>query len=237
MFEIASTKLTHYTLPLYPALALLIAMAMIALRDTAPGLGERLMRGLGVLTWLAASVIVGAALVWLALSFDDQGVTAFHIALLTLLGLIAIIAAGLMLFRHPQAAMAATGLAGAVFAWGLFEGTLPRLEALQLSPRASQLLDDLDLHPRLDGAPPVALYGYNEPSLVFLLGTDTIHAEAAGMAAWMAAAPGHVAIVDEENQAAFLAAAQQTRLSVLATLDGFNYSNNKATTLTVYISE
>jgi len=237
VFEIASTKLTHYTLPLYPALAFLIALSVLTLRDAAPGFAERLMRGLGILTWLGASLVVGAVLVWLVQSFDDHGLTVFHIALLALLAIVAMIAAGLMLLRRPAAAMAAASLAGAILAWGLFEGTLPRLEALHLSPRASQLLDDMDLHPRLDGAPPVALYGYNEPSLVFLLGTATIHAEADGMAAWMAVAPGHVAIVNEENQEAFLAATQETPLSVLATLDGFNYSNNKASTLTVYISE
>ncbi|WP_205967482.1 ArnT family glycosyltransferase [Aquisalinus luteolus] len=237
LFEIASTKLTHYTLPLYPALAVLIALSVLSLREVIPGPGERIMRGIGILTCAGASLVVGAALVWLVISFDDHGLTAFHVALLGVLGIIAITAGALMSLRRPAAAMAAASLAGAVLAWGLFEGILPRLEALHLTPRVSRLLDDLDLHPRLDGAPPVALYGYNEPSLVFLLGTDTIHAEAEGMAAWIAAAPGHVAIVDEENQAAFLAATQQTRLSVLATLDGFNYSNNKASTLTVYISE
>nr|WP_241735830.1 glycosyltransferase family 39 protein [Aquisalinus flavus] len=237
VFEIASTKLTHYTLPLYPALALLIALSMLDLRACASGIGERLMRGLGILTWAGATIVVGAVLIWLAMSFDDHGLTGFHVTLLALLGMIATSAAALLIFRRPAAAMATASLAGAVLAWGLFEGMLPRLEALHLSPRASQLLDDLDLHPRLDGAPPVALYGYNEPSLVFLLGTDTIHAEAEGMAAWMAAAPGHVAIVDEENREAFLAATQQIRLSIIATLDGFNYSNNKAATLTVYISE
>lgn len=237
VFEIASTKLTHYTLPLYPALALLIALSVLALRDAAAGPAERIMRGLGVVAWTGASVAVGAVLVWLALSFDDDGVTGFHLGLLTLLAIIAIGAAALMMMRQPRAVLAASSLAGAVLAWGLFEGMLPRLEALHLSPRVSQLLDDLDRHPRLDGAPPVALYGYNEPSLVFLLGTETLHAEAEGMASWMAAAPGHVAIVDDENRAAFLAAAQQTRLSLVATLDGFNYSNNKAATLSVYISE
>ena len=83
------------------------------------------------------------------------------------------------------------------------------------------------------GGGQLASAGFHEPSLPFLLGTDTRlvrgGAEAAG---FLAETPGGRALVRDRDDEAFRAARPEARL--LATIEGFNYSRGQRVRLFLY---
>jgi hypothetical protein len=84
---------------------------------------------------------------------------------------------------------------------------------------------------------PAISVGFQEPSLVFMLGSATVLTDDATAAAeHLARTPGAVAIVDEDAASGFAAAAQARGLA-LAALDrvsGLNYSNGQRVTLAIF---
>jgi 4-amino-4-deoxy-L-arabinose transferase-like glycosyltransferase len=64
VFELISTKLPHYTMPLYPALCLLSARAVYAAETgTLPGLHDRLTR-IGLWVWTAFGLVLSVFTFW-----------------------------------------------------------------------------------------------------------------------------------------------------------------------------
>ncbi|MGB3456415.1 MAG: glycosyltransferase family 39 protein [Litorimonas sp.] len=149
LLEFVPTKLPHYTLPLYPALALLAAAGWVRLER-----GKAAWAGLVIaaLIGLVLSVAVSAA----ASTSPRPGPDIWIAAGLGVLSLLALD----LLWRGRKTAgpLAAALFIGAGFA------------ALSRSPL-------LDLSPRLVAAAPegvrIVSPDYREPSLVFLAGTDT----------------------------------------------------------------
>ncbi len=90
----------------------------------------------------------------------------------------------LMVMRRRGAALVAAMLTALIFYPTLMWGVAPRLEKIWVSPRLAALVAK-DKRP---GDPPVVTSGYDEPSLIFLLGTDDAHRHGAGEAAEIAAA-------------------------------------------------
>jgi 4-amino-4-deoxy-L-arabinose transferase-like glycosyltransferase len=218
LLELVPTKLPHYALPLYPALALLAATALT--EDTAP----RWARRLSGAPWLLATIALGAALIALPIRFGD-GVAPDGIVGA---GLLAGLTAGL-LYRRPAppmmtALLAAMSLVFAVSAAGF---VVPALDRLWLS-RAAAALVASDLPP---ADKPLAVIGYNEPSLVFLLDGKV----RAGVADTPVAA-GAAALVSDRAAAAFLQnlAARGHVARPLDSARGLDYSNGQQMTLTLY---
>lgn len=229
MFEITPTKLPHYILPAYPALAFLGAL-WFTRADAGEPNWER---------WLR---IVSALLFFLAV-IAFAGVTAFAPHYLggetpwwlyagagvgLALGTAALVAA--LRRRRLEAAVWAIATA-AIFYPLLTEGTAPRIPDLWLSPRAAEVVWR---HATPDD-PPAILSGYTEPSLVFLLGTDT-HLAAPARAAEIAADQGGLALIGDGNREQFL-----LRLGELGAtaqpvdrVEGLNYSRGKYLHLTLF---
>lgn len=231
VFEATPTKLPHYALPLYPAIAILAA------RAASIGAAARrpLVRKFGACLFMIGAAIFAGLVFALPLFFSADP----RLAPAALLGL-AILAGGILAARlfwigrcYDGGLLAA--LFGLVLSWSVLEATLPRLDRLQLSERLSRALDDEGLHPLRDGAPPAAIAGYYEPSAVFLLGTKTNLTDAAGAVAQLLDAGG-AAIVESAQEDAFHEGAGRAglKLRALATIEGLNYSNGRATRLTVY---
>jgi 4-amino-4-deoxy-L-arabinose transferase-like glycosyltransferase len=228
-FELVPTKLPHYLLPVYPALALLAGKAF------ARG-GEIPHR-----KWLDAILfslwtVVGLALVVLLVGLPilwGGGASA-----LSLVPTAATISFGIVMLRQlwkgfsVSAAAIVPVLAFLVFAPS-YAMILPRLDTLWLSRSAATLVAE---HPRLPDAV-IDTVGYNEPSLVFLLGGATRAVAAEQAAADVAARPGALALVIGRDDAAFHAAlaahgAQPVRLGETS---GIDYSRGSARiTLALY---
>jgi len=230
IFELVATKLPHYVLPVYPAIAMLAARALL---DSS---GAGCLRGRGLRYALIAGGSAGVALaaalavlpgyvhgapVW-------SGVAAGAVALLTT------IACGAAYRREMAAALIAVATTGALAVYGLtYAALLPGLHEIWLAPRVA----DLVATQRRCSRTTLTVAGYAEPSLVFALGKDVYLGDAARAARALAADPGCalalVADGDEGDLVAELSAAHVAPRK-LGRVSGFNYSKGKWLELTLY---
>jgi 4-amino-4-deoxy-L-arabinose transferase-like glycosyltransferase len=226
VFELAPTKLPQYVLPLYGALAWLIAAALtrgIGKGARWTGLGLALLGGLIVAAVaVAGHVGLGGAadLPWAVL------------AVLFALG--AAIGGGWLLVRGRAAEglVLACGL-GVLAHAALFGGETANLRALWPSKSVLEDLRRAGLDPKTTG--PVAYVGYAEPSAVFLDGRAT-DINATPVTAAAAIAQGRVAVVDSKQDKAFQdeLAAKGLRAQPVAVEKAYNYSKGRKITLTAY---
>ena len=228
LFEIMPTKLVHYPLPLYGAVAWLAAAAL------AEPLGGRVRWTGAALSAVAGALLAVGAFYLLSLYGDPSDVTAAAVTGLLLAAAGAV--GGFMIVRRAAraAVLAALGLGLAGHA-ALAAGLAPRLDPLWLSDRAERAMAKARLLPRQGIAEaPVAVAGYAEPSLVFALGTPT-ELEGPGEAA-RAIFENRPAIVEQREDMAFrqALAVYGAQAYVVATVKGLDYSNGDETTLRIY---
>lgn len=226
IFELTPTKLVHYNLPVFGALALLAAAAL-----TRPV--GRWSRYIGAALTVVVGVLLAAAVVAGLTEFGRSTAQTWATITIVFSVLAGLIGAFLLLHRAPAPAVIAS-LALGVVAHGALAGTLRQLKPLSVSPRLQQVLERADLHPRQGRPGPVAIAGFHEPSFVFLTGRDTELTDAEGAA--RALAEGRPAIVEERQAQGFREAA--ARLGVtgrsVGVVNGHNYSQGDDVSLTVY---
>ncbi|UAL11179.1 ArnT family glycosyltransferase [Caulobacter segnis] len=230
MFEILPTKLVHYELPAYGALAMLMAAAV---REPLGRWPRWIGAGLAVLM----GALLAAVAVYGQKEFGDRGDLAWA-ALAALLALAAgIVGAILLLRRHSVRALVTAGALGVAAHIALTAGLIPRLEPLFLSKDVADALDQARLSPRSGAAGPVALTGYSEPSLIFQLGTATQLTTGAGAAD--AVSEGRPAVVEGREEKPFRDAMTALGLTPrpVATIQGLNYSDGDKERLTIYRGE
>ena len=231
IFELTATKLPHYTLPLYPAIALLAARAAtVGAVDRWP-----VMRRAGAAIFLATGLSFAAAIAALPLLYQDDPARWRDF---TRAGAFAgaTLAVAILYWRSRalEATLASIALSAAL-AWTLLGGAAPGLDRLALSPRIAAAIDAADLHALRDKAPPTVLSGFYEPSAIFLLGTDTILAEGRAAAERIVETAG-AAVVEARQAGAFQGrlAELKAQAVVFAKIDGVNYSNGDEVTLLLY---
>lgn len=228
VFEAAPTKLIHYTLPLYGAAAWLMA------RSLAEPLG-RTARWTGAALGLLAAALLAAAGPVVLMRLGDAGGTAWAALAAGLFAAAGIASAVLLIKGFSRRALIA-GAALAVAGHGALAGGLaPAVRPLWLSSRVARALSAAGLNPRDGVAPgPVTVAGYEEPSLVFLLGADTELGDAGDAAD--AIAEGRPAIVEGREEAAFQAALAErgTAARRAGSGAGLDYSNNRHDILRIY---
>ena len=229
VFELAPTKLPHYPLPLYGALAWLMAAA---LEHPIGRISRYVGAGLGA---LAGGLLAAAAIV-LAMRYDGSLVWAAIAAVL--IGGSTLAAVVLILFKRRS--LIALGAAAALGLLGhdvLTAGLAPSLKSLWVSKNAALALRHAGIDPRNGVTPgPVAVAGYPEPSLVFLLGTHTELGD--GHTAAEAISDGRPAIVEARQLAGFLAGLKALDASAAAVgeVKGLDYSKGKTVDLFLYRS-
>ena len=164
--EAVQTKLPHYMLSAFPALAFLTADAVIRCLDGQyRDLESRQMRSASII-WAAAIVLLFTVpWWWLDLKFHDPQ----WIALIAMSGLAVCAAAavcGLMFWRRPRAALVCMGSASLALTAILFGVYFPRCQPLRLSMRVADVLKAHDVvHPGES-----LMLDYKEPSLAFYQG-------------------------------------------------------------------
>jgi 4-amino-4-deoxy-L-arabinose transferase-like glycosyltransferase len=229
LFELIPTKLPHYVLPLYPALALICAGAALDGTGELARLARSVVgRGFMVL-WGAAGLTIGIAI---------TGVSWWLEGGITVAGAVpaagAIVAVGLSLwfaFRDRLIDAVAAATLGAVIVYASALGiVLPATESLWLSRSAA-----LAVARHGQGAP-VAVAGYGEPSIVFALGTATRLISPDGAAKHVAETPGALALIAKSHEARFLEVSENLgrQPKLLQTLSGLNYSRGRPVTLVLY---
>ena len=229
MFELVPTKLPNYILPVYPALALLAALWLMR-EEGSETRGQKILRVVASAQFAIGALGLAAAIAIAPQRFGG-GTPLWLGALAALGGAVGLGAAGLILVRWRLAALLAAVLSAFVFYPLLMWGVAPRLSTIWISPRLAALV----AKDRLPADPPVVTAGYDEPSLVFLLGTQTQIATGT-RAADIAAAVGGLALIEERQKPAFLKAIadQGAEAVALDHLAGINYSHGKPVTITVY---
>jgi 4-amino-4-deoxy-L-arabinose transferase-like glycosyltransferase len=166
VYEAIPTKLIHYTLPTFPALALLAVGHLPAGLQTA----SRWLRGLAALAFLPG-LAVGVVVIGYAVRWDSEA--AMWSASAGLAG--ALVFVGMALRSgykaQPWGLAAFTALSGAILHAGLISA-VARIPALWPTDEAMAVATDIAAsqgcsHPLLTG------WGYQEPSLVWRGGRDT----------------------------------------------------------------
>lgn len=230
MFELVPTKLPHYVLPAYPALAILAAAWALTPRDLNPRPWQP------PLTWLAAvQFLIGlaalAAAPIIAPRLYGGGVDWQLIAVAAAGALFGLVAFILYLRRSAILATLVATLAVLALYPAITTLAAPRLDQIWVSPRAA----DLIASHHQPGDPPPALAGYTEPSMMFLLGTETRLTDGGG-AAEIGVQEGGLALIEDRERPAFLAhlAEVEGDATPIDALDGFNYSRGKKVHLTLY---
>ncbi|MEQ8406016.1 MAG: glycosyltransferase family 39 protein [Oceanicaulis sp.] len=161
MFELLPTKLPHYVLPAYPALAVLAGLGFDRLRESA-----RL--------WLAAGVALlagGAAVFGAVMIYGAQVYGASLPAAVAVSGVLAALVAGAgaaMMIRRPVAALAVLLIAGVAGHAGLRGLVLPSAHDLFVSDRAADALDAV--RKAAPDAPVTSTF--TEPSFAFAAGGE-----------------------------------------------------------------
>ncbi len=228
VFEAVPTKLPHYVLPLYPAIAILIAGALSAgtlstarwlIRGTVgwfifPGLIAVAVpiafiffaHALGIIAWpfAAAAVIFGLFAWWL---YEADG---------------------------PERALLRAMAASVFVAITAYAVTFPSLPALFPS---ALIADELRLSGCAD--PQLAATGYyQEPSLIFLAGTGTAVTDGAGAADFLNSGVCRFALIDAGSERAFTSHANALGLAYtrVKRIDGYNISIGKPVAMSLFRS-
>ena len=225
--EIVPTKLPHYVLEAYPPLAILAAMFV---------LDPRPVRFLAAARWIAiAQFVVGAVLFTAVLMvlplYFGPGLAWPLLAAAGVGAALALAALVLAILKKFPAAALLSFLALLVFVPGLTAGVAPRLDELWVTQRLKHMVA-LTSEP---GDPAPALAGYEEPSMLFAFGADTVLSDGAG-AAEAVARHGGLALVEDTERGPFLArlAELQADATEKGEISGFNYSRGRAVHVTIY---
>lgn len=213
VFEAVMTKLPHYTLVLYPALALLSARALVVFARARRAIGAP-----GLTIWLVLGLALCAAPLALSLIFDPG---AWHVpALAGLIGAVCFATlAGVVPRLHAGALrelVPAIPVIMVPVSWALFAVVLPRVDALWPSSAAAEAIVRIDP----DGDRPVARTGYHEDSLVFLTRGRAERVGRNRLAEWFLEHPDGLAIVSDDVPAPI-------GTTIAGLIGGFNYSTGE----------
>ena len=228
LVEVVPTKLPHYVISAYPALAILAAAWISGLAFSS--LWERIAAWIAGIQFLIGAAALVAALVVLPRLYGPGdifwlwGVAAGGAVL-------ALTALGLFAARKRGWAAAVATLASLVLFPAVTAGAGPQLDQLWLTQRlAAQTISHAQA-----GDPPPVLAGYDEPSMLFALGANLGLSDGKG-AAEIAARNGGLALIEAAERGPFLArlAEAQADATALETVQGFNYSRGRAVAVTIY---
>ena len=228
IFELVITKLPHYVLPLYPAIAILIVGAL-----------ER--KVLSRSAW-----IVRGSAWWFVLPL-----------IITVASIIGAIA----LLRQPEFLawpFAAGALIFGLFAWWMYDDTHAERSLLNavgaswfmavciygvVVPSLAPLFPSVQIARALRSVecvgPAAAAAGFQEPSLVFMVGTSTLLTNGSGATDFLLQGSCRFALVEWREERAFAQRAEAIGLRYNAgtRIDGYNFSQGRAISVAIFRSE
>jgi 4-amino-4-deoxy-L-arabinose transferase-like glycosyltransferase len=231
VLEILPTKLPHYPMPVYGALAWLAASALtrpVGRWSGWTGAGLSLIAGIAI----AAAAGVAEA------KYGGSASLGWSLTTEVLAVLAALAGVAIVLSPRPRTSLAAALALGIAAHGALAAGLAPRLGTLWLSRRIVGALDQARLDPRGGLIPgPVTVVGYAEPSLVFRLGTETEFGDVADAAE--AVSEGRPVLVERRQDQAFQRELSEDGLKAtpVGTTAGLDYSLGRPDMLTLYRSD
>lgn len=219
VFEVAATKLPHYTLPLYPPIALLTAHAALGLAR-APAPGRRIPPRACLVVWAVVGLALSAGL-----PIAVAGLGVGSVLSVAVLGALA--AGVLVVLGARRGATLAIGAyppavgAMVVLSVVLIGVLLPRCERLWVTDRLAAILASVPEDV------PVGAVGYHEDSLVFATRGRLVRLPPGRADAWSVANPGGVLVLPADREA-------PAGSALLGGASGLNYSTGDAVDLRVW---
>ncbi len=226
LYELVATKLPHYVLPCYPALACAAAMVLEAGLPPQSRLWRLVVRLQAIMLYAIALLSMAAAW-WL----DATPI------LLTIAGIAALVLfwqQARRFWQQPRASCLAGTVAATLIFISSYNSLLPAISSFWLTPQISTAY--FAARPCLFLSHLVT-EGYNEPSIVFAAGTDMIFANGGGFAARLLAGDRcAVVVVRDDLAAGFLAdmASLVARADPSGSLRGYNYNGGGWQTYHLY---
>lgn len=222
-FEFIPTKLPEYVLPTFPAIALLIAIAM---HQGLPQINTGAIKYLAMLQqalWVIFSII-------LAVGFIYLGGWGWAAGGITLIGAVYLWSVYYRRPRHPHLGFGMVVCAGGLIL--IWQITLPQMTPLWMSKQISQSIAKVS--PELaNRRNPVMAVGYQEPSLIFALGKHDVLMRDMGDA--LTFSPGdfseRLLLISQEQFPCFIQMAHERRLdwASLGKTEGIQYNRGRRT--------
>ncbi|KYG19374.1 glycosyl transferase [Bradyrhizobium sp. AT1] len=227
VFEAVLTKLPHYVLPLYPAIAILTVGAV----ERRVLSRSWLMRGSA--WWFAIPAaasfiaVVGAVM----LTRQPAFVAWPFIAASLIFGLLAW---WLYDNNHAERSLLNALVAALMLAVTVYGIVLPSLLPLFPSIEVARALRNVTCV-----GPKAAAAGYHEPSLVFLTGTQTLLTDGSGAADFLRQGSCRFALIEQRSERSFVQRAEAIglRYKVGTRIDGYNFSQGRAISISIFRSE
>ncbi len=228
VFEAVVTKLPHYVLPLYPAIAILTAGAV-----ESRVLSRRIFLVRGIIWWFLVPGIVSI------LAVVGAVMIAHGLALLAWPFFAGAVVCGLFAWRlydddgAERAFLRATA-AAVLMAFGVYGVVVPSLSPAGFPAVAlAQVLKDAPCQ-----RPLAASAGYEEPSLVFLTRTAIRFTDAEGAADFLRQGSCRFAFIDTKQERAFALRAEAIGLHYDRgpRIDGYNISVGRPVSIAVFAS-
>ncbi len=228
VFEAVMTKLPHYVLPLYPAIAILIAGIL-----EKGGLSKARWLMRGTVSWFifpaAIAIAVGVGFVAIG---RDLGLVVWPFAAAALI--FGLFAWWLYEVDGAERSLLRGMIASVFVAIAIYAVTFPALPSLF----PSALIADEVRGTGCETPHVAATFAYQEPSLVFMLGTDTHFTDAADTAEFLRAGPCHFALIDPRSERSFVQRADAIglRYMLVRRIEGYNISNGRQVSLALFRS-
>jgi 4-amino-4-deoxy-L-arabinose transferase-like glycosyltransferase len=227
VFELVLTKLPHYVLPLYPAIAIL----------TVGALERRVLSRSWLLRGAAWWFVIpaGAAVIAIVGAIKLTHQPAFpawpFLAVAMIFGLIA-----WWLFEESRAERSLLNavIAAMLLAIGVYGIVLPSLTTLFPSAEVARALRNV-----VCVGPKAAAAGFHEPSLVFMTGTGTLLTDGSGAADFLGQGSCRFALVEQRSERGFVQRAEAIglRYNVATRIEGYNISQGRAISIAIFRSE
>ena len=227
VFELVLTKLPHYVLPLYPAIAIL-AVGALERRVLSRSWLRR-----GAAWWFAIPAIGSVIAIVGAIKLTHQPVFPAWplLAVAMIFGLIA-----WWLFEDSRAERSLLNavIAAMFLAIGVYGIVLPSLTTLFPSAEVARALRNV-----VCVGPKAAAAGFHEPSLVFMTGTSTLLTDGSGAADFLGQGSCRFALVEQRSERGFVQRAEAIglRYNVASRIEGYNISQGRAISIAIFRSE
>ena len=227
VFEAVLTKLPHYTMPLYPAIAILTVGAL-----ERRVLSRSWLRS-GTAWWFIIPALASLAAVVGAVSVTRQPVFLAwpFVAAALIFGLFA-----WWLYDDNRAERSLlNGVIAALFlACAIYGVVLPALTPLFPSAEVARALRNV-----VCVGPKAVAAGFHEPSLVFMTGTSTLLTDGSGAADFLAQGSCRFALIEQRAERSFAQRAEAIglRYDAASRVEGYNISQGRAISIAIFRSE
>ena len=227
VFEAVLTKLPHYVLPLYPAIAILTIGAL-----ERRVLSRSWLRR-GAAWWFLVPALASVIAVVAAIMLTRQPVFLAwpFIAGALIFGLFA-----WWLYDDNRAELSLLNavVAAMFLATSVYGLVIPALTALFPSAEVARALRNV-----VCVGPKAAAAGFHEPSLVFMTGTSTLLTDGSGAADFLLQGSCRFALVEQRSERGFAQRAEAIglRYKVAKRIEGYNISQGRAISIAIFRSE